>query len=216
MLKISNISNPQSPQPTIALDLRQRLETAYQNHALQSYPAGQNISLPDQSILVVYRGIVLLKTLYPTGEEALLGLASPGTPFGLPLSLVDPYNALALSAVDVMSLSMVEIERSPGLGQDLFRGLNRRLQQSEMMLALMGQRRVEERLRQFLLLLKKDFSQPVATGQRLTLRLTHQHLASALGTTRVTVTRIVGQFRQEGWIHLDETRHFVFTTPSVP
>lgn len=201
-----------SPHPiTISPDLRQRLEVAYQDQALQSYQAGQNIPLREQEILVVSRGVVLLNTIYTTGEESLLGLAGPGAPFGLPLSIVYPYHVLSLSAVDLMSLSMHEIERSPILGQELFRGLSRRLHQSEMMLALMGQRRVEDRLRQFLLLLKQDLSQPVDGGHRLTVRLTHQHLASALGTTRVTITRIIGQLRQEGWLQVDQSRHLVLS-----
>ena len=37
-----------SPQPAIAPDLRQRLEMAYQDHALQSYLAGQTIPLPHE------------------------------------------------------------------------------------------------------------------------------------------------------------------------
>lgn len=195
--------------PLVASDLRQRLESAYQDHSLQSYPSGQMIPLRPQEVLVVCRGVVLLNTIYPSGEEALLGLVVPSSPFGLPLSIVYPYHAVALSAVDLMCLSMGEIERSPALAQDLFRSLNRRLQQSEMMLALMGQRRVEERLRQFLLLLKQDLAQPVENGYRLTIRLTHQHLASALGTTRVTITRIIGQLRQEGWLTVDQSRHLI-------
>jgi CRP-like cAMP-binding protein len=174
------------------------------------------IPLRDQEIFVVSRGVVILNTIYPTGEEGLLGLAGPGTPFGFPLSRVDPYHALALSAVDLMVLPMAEVERSPALGQDLCRGLSHRLQQSEMMLALMGQRRVEDRLRQFLLLLKEDFSQPVEGGHRLTIRLTHQHLASALGTTRVTITRMMGHLRQEGWLQVDPSRHVILRHQATP
>jgi CRP-like cAMP-binding protein len=194
---------------TIAPDLRQRLEIAYQDHSLQSYRGGQNIPLREQEIWVVCRGVVLLNTMYPTGEEGLLGLAGPSAPFGLPLSLVHPYHAVALSAVDLMSLSLSEVERSPDLAQALFRSMSRRLQQAEMMLALMGHRRVEDRLRQFLLLLKQEIAQPVAGGHRLMVRLTHQHLASALGTTRVTVTRMIGQLRREGWLEVDGYRHFL-------
>lgn len=200
---------------SVSSDLRQRLESAYQDQSLQSYQSGQSIPLGPQEVLVVCRGVVLLNTIYPSGEEALLGLAGPSMPLGLPLSIVHPYHAVALSAVDLMCLTLAELERSPALSQDLFRSLSRRLQQSEMMLALMGQRRVEDRLRQFLLLLKEDFSQPVAEGHRLTVRLTHQHLASALGTTRVTVTRILGQFRQQGWLQVDHARHFILMSNQV-
>jgi CRP-like cAMP-binding protein len=37
-------------------------------------------------------------------------------------------------------------------------------------------------------------------------KLTHQEMASALGTTRVTVTRVMGMLRNEGWIRLDAQR----------
>jgi CRP-like cAMP-binding protein len=42
-------------------------------------------------------------------------------------------------------------------------------------------------------------------------RLTHQELASALGTTRVTVTRVIGALREEGWLQLDGQRRLVLS-----
>ena len=46
--------------------------------------------------------------------------------------------------------------------------------------------------RGFLELFAKDFGEPCEAGLRLNLRLTHQEIASALSTTRVTVTRVLG------------------------
>ncbi|MEB3247449.1 MAG: helix-turn-helix domain-containing protein, partial [Synechococcus sp.] len=46
-------------------------------------------------------------------------------------------------------------------------------------------------------------------GLRLNLRLTHQEMASALSTTRVTVTRVIGLLRDEGWLKIDPQRHLV-------
>jgi len=77
------------------------------------------------------------------------------------------------------------------------------------MLAMVGCRRVEDRLRQLLLLLQMEVGQPVTGGTRLSVRLTHQHLASAIGTTRVTVTRLLGQLREEGRLLIDESRHII-------
>lgn len=104
---------------------------------------------------------------------------------------------------------MSDIEQSPLLSQEIFRHLSRRLQQSEAFLALAGCRRVEDRLRQLLILLQHEVGQPVKTGMRLNVRLTHQHLANAIGTTRVTVTRLLGQLREEGWLTIDPTRHII-------
>jgi CRP-like cAMP-binding protein len=191
------------------LELRQLLEKLYQGRNLKTYYAGHPIPLHPQEIWIVCRGVVLLSTLYASGDEALLGLASPSMPFGLPLTLIQPYQATALSNVDVMPLSLVEIEQSPTLAQELFRSMNRRLRQTEAILAMAGCRRVEDRLRQLLCLLRVEVGQPVEVGIRLSVRLTHQHLASAIGTTRVTVTRLLGQLREEGKLLIDDTRHII-------
>ncbi len=190
-------------------DLRQILEQRYQGRSLHPYRSGQQIQMYPQEIWVVCRGVVLLSTLYPTGDEALLGLVSGSMPFGLPLTYINPYQAIALTDVDLMSVSMADIEQSPLLSQEIFRHLSRRLQQSEAFLALAGCRRVEDRLRQLLILLQHEVGQPVKTGMRLNVRLTHQHLANAIGTTRVTVTRLLGQLREEGWLTIDSTRHII-------
>ena len=84
-----------------------------------------------------------------------------------------------------------------------------RYRQAEVMLALLGLRRVEERVRGFLEMLAQDYGQPCDDGLRLNLRLTHQEMASALSTTRVTVTRVIGLLRDEGWLKIDPQRHLV-------
>lgn len=201
----------QSSTPTVSssTDLRKFLEELYQGRQLQAFRAGQNIPLNPQDIWIVWRGVVQLSTLYPNGDEALLGLACASMPFGLPLSLVYPYQAIALSEVDLMCVTLTEVQQSPALSQEIFQHLTRRLRQAEAMLAMAGCRRVEDRLRQLLLLLQMEIGQPVAAGTRLSVRLTHQHLASAIGTTRVTVTRLLGKLKDEGWLQLDRDRHIV-------
>ena len=57
----------------------------------------------------------------------------------------------------------------------------------------------------------KAFGEPCEAGLRLNLRLTHQEIASALSTTRMTVTRVLGQLRDEGWLQIDASRHLVVT-----
>ncbi len=190
-------------------DLRQFLEELYQGRDLSSFRAGQTIPMNPQVVWVVCRGVVQLSTLYQSGDEALLGLAGPSMPFGLPLTLIYPYQATALSDVDLMGLTIAEIDQSPTLAQEVGRHTVRRLRQTEAMLAMAGYRRVEDRLRQLLLLLQMEVGQPVAEGTRISIRLTHQHLASAIGTTRVTVTRLLGQLRGEGQLIVDANRHII-------
>ncbi len=189
--------------------IRQILETTYKERNLVRVPAGQVIPQAPDEVWIVCRGVVSLSTTYESGDEALLGLVGPGMPFGRDLSLVDPYYAAALTPVDLMRLKWVEIEQSPNLGRELMRAVSQRLRQSEALLALAGQRRVEDRLREFLGLLGQEFGIVTPQGTRIGVRLTHQHLANALGTTRVTVTRLLGQFKQEGWLRVDTERHML-------
>lgn len=200
---------PPSLEASLQPDLRQILETLYQGRTLVPYTAGQAIALQPDDVLVVCRGIVQLGTLYDSGDESLLGLACPSMPFGMPLTLIRPYQAQALTDVDVMRLKLHEIEQSPELALGIFRQTVRRIQQAEAMLALVGHRRVEDRLRHFLLLLKQQVGAPVERGTRLTVRLTHQQLANAIGTTRVTVTRLLSQLKDEGWLTVDPGRHII-------
>ena len=145
------------------------------------------------------------------GDELLLGLAGPNETFGEPLSTVQDYEAVTLTDSDLLCMTMGEVRESQDLANDLLGAVVLRHRQSEYLLSLLGLRRVEERVRGFLELLAQDYGQPCEQGLRLNLRLTHQEMASALSTTRVTVTRVIGLLRDEGWLKIDGQRHLVIT-----
>jgi CRP-like cAMP-binding protein len=204
-------TSPQQSSNQSLVALQQILEVQYQGRSLQSFRKGQTIPLYEQDIWLVYRGVVQLSTLYPNGDESILGLISPLMPFGEPISLIQPYSAVALSNVDLMRLNWQEVLRSPQLMECLFGQMQRRLQQSECLLAIASYRRVEDRLVEFLALLKREISSPVGDHHRINIRLTHQHLANAIGTTRVTITRLLGQLRDRGLMDFDNTRHIILS-----
>jgi CRP-like cAMP-binding protein len=62
--------------------------------------------------------------------------------------------------------------------------------------------------------MKREMGQPVAEGTRLGVRMTHQNLANAIGTTRVTVTRLLSKLKSEGAITIDRDRHIILKTDS--
>ncbi len=194
----------------------QLLEQLYRERALMPYSAGRPIPLRSDEVLVSCRGIVQLFTIQQDGSETLLGLAGPSMPVGLPLTTVDPYWATALTDVDILSLPLAEIEGSPVLMAGMFRNLTLRMQQAEAWLALSGKRLVADRLKQFLLMLAKDFGQVEPSGIRIPLRLTHHQFATAIGTTRVTVTRLLKDFREEGWLTVDQRHVVLHLDPRFP
>jgi CRP-like cAMP-binding protein len=153
--------------------------------------------------------MVKLSAISIQGDELLLGLAGPNEPFGDPLSNVQAYEARTLLDSDLLCLSCEELARSPHLAVAVLQGMAARYRQSEAMLALLGLRRIEERVRGFLELLATSYGQPCDQGLRLNIKLTHQDIAAALSTTRVTVTRILGALRDEGWLQIDAQRRLV-------
>jgi CRP-like cAMP-binding protein len=213
---MSNTARQLLPQP----NQRHLLEEIYRSdrqriqepRRVESYASGEVIWIEPDKVWVVCRGIVQLGVLHTSGDEVIVGLASPSMPFGGPLSILGAYNARALTAVELLCFSFQEIQESPGIAQELFPHLVRRLRQTEAILAISSHRRIEDRLRHLLLLLKQEIGQPTPAGIRLTIKLTHQQLANAIGTSRVTITRLLGKFRDENLIELDRDRHLVITS----
>ena len=193
-----------------SVNFRKLLEEIYIGRGLFTYKSGQQIALQPQDIWVVCRGMVKLTTLYPNGDEAILGLVYPSMPFGLPFTQVHPYEALALSSeVVLMRFHQMELEHSPRLAQGIFQQLSRRLAQTEHLLSIVGERRIEDRLRHLLDLLQQEVGQVNPEGIKISVRLTHQQIASLIGSTRVTVTRLLRQFFEEGWLRQDQKRYLI-------
>lgn len=198
-----------------SFDQRYLLEELYRERELRSFVNGASIPIAPEEIWLVCRGVVQLSSLYSSGDEVLLGLVGPSMPFGLPLSSLDSYFATALSSVDLLRLTLQDLEQSAALAQGIFRQLSRRLSQTEAILALVGHRRVEARLRHLLFLLKDEVGQPVEGGIRLGVKLTHQQLANTIGTTRVTVTRLLRKLQNEQWMKVDRSRHIVLIADRI-
>ena len=200
---------PSADLSSTALGFKAFLESSYDNRNVVHVTAGSFIPLLKNSVWFVIRGMVKLVALSVHGDELVLGLVGPNEPFSAAFTNVEAYEAVALTDCDLLCCNLAELEQSPQLALGLAKAMAARYRQAESLLALLGLRRVEERVRGFLELLAKDFGEPCEAGLRLNLRLTHQEIASALSTTRVTVTRVLGQLRDEGWLQIDSSRHLV-------
>lgn len=190
-------------------DNHQKLEAVYRGRPTYEFKEGCDFHLYPRDVWVVCRGMIQLSSIHGNGNEALLGLIFPDMPFGLPLTRLDPYVAISLSNVVLMRLSQTELEQSAELAQGILLQLNRRLQQTEELLAIINQRPVCYRLQLFLLLLAREVGQTTQNGVRIDVRLTHQQLAELMGITRISVTRLLGDLRKEGWLSTDQTNHLI-------
>lgn len=198
-------------------DITQRKQTAAlglgdddpsQDRPRQTFYKGETIPLEAQTVWLVYEGLVKLTT-FAEREEVLVGLVGPNRPFGMGLTSLSTYQAVALTKVQLVSVPLAEIVNSPHLAQALLPQLNQRLQQAEALLAVFGHRQVRERLHHLLRLLKQEIGQSVPQGTRLGVRLTHADLANACCTTRVTMTRLLQTLQHQGKLSFDGDRHII-------
>jgi CRP-like cAMP-binding protein len=173
------------------------------------YRKGQPIETTNCGIWQVCQGYVQVSTFYLNGDEGLVGWVGPNLCFGSWLTSLPTYQAKAQSDVYLTWYSMTEIESSPTLAQQLLPQINRRLQQVEALLAIAGQRRVETRLQQLLQLLQQEMGETTPQGTRIGIRLTHQELANAISTSRVTITRLMGKFQDQGILSFDQQRRMI-------
>lgn len=179
-----------------------------ENRSIYKYSKGETITLNPSEIFYVCQGLVKLNTFCETGEEILTGLAGEKMVFGSSLTSLQTYQATALTDVELVSIDVAEIA-SPVLSHALLPKINQRLRQTESFLAISGRQRVQERLHYLLLLLKQEIGQPVPEGTCLNVRLTHEELASACCTTRVTITRLMGKLQQQGVISFDSKKRII-------
>ncbi|MBD2504286.1 helix-turn-helix domain-containing protein [Anabaena azotica] len=180
-----------------------------QNRPVNIYAKGENIPLHPFVIWYVRQGLVKLSTFCETGEEVLIGLAKTQMVFGANMTSLSIYQATALSDVELASINFTEIAATPILSHILLPKIQQRLQQTESFLAIAGRRRVEDRLYHLLELLQQEIGESVADGTRFIVRFTHEDIASACCTTRVTITRLMGKLQQQGLIGFDEKKHIL-------
>jgi CRP/FNR family transcriptional regulator len=78
------------------------------------------------------------------------------------------------------------------------------------MIETLTHRDMSSRLVSFLLVLCRDFGMPGTRGITIDLKLSHQAIAEAIGSTRVTITRLLGDLRNAGLVEIDRKRITVF------
>ncbi|MBW4664061.1 MAG: helix-turn-helix domain-containing protein [Chroococcus sp. CMT-3BRIN-NPC107] len=180
----------------------------------QTYLKGEIIPIKPQTLWQVCQGVVKLSTVCESGEEILVGLVGSKMIFGSDLTSLQTYQATALSEVQLVNVSPVEITSKPNFSQNMLDCVSQRLRQTEALLAISGQRRVKDRFFQLLQLLKQEIGQEVELGTRLNVRFTHQDFADACSTTRVTITRLIGKLQKQGAIKLDSKNHLIIIEPN--
>ena len=170
---------------------------------------------PAERVYLISRGAVRLSRVYESGEEISVALLRENSLFGV-LSLLTGhrsdrfYHAVAFTRVEMVTAPATSvrqaIENDTQVGLLLLQGLSSRILQTETMIETLTHRDMSSRLVSFLLVLCRDFGVPDGTGITIDLRLSHQSIAEAIGSTRVTITRLLGDLRRAGMVEIDHKK----------
>ncbi|MFM6191654.1 MAG: Crp/Fnr family transcriptional regulator [Planktothrix sp.] len=146
-------------------------------------------------------------------DEAFLGFVGAGQPFELVAQ--SPFSLQAYSHADettVLWMYWHDLDNWPHFRREVLDAFRYQHQRKLLWLSTLGQRRTIDRLLGFLTLLIEEYGEYYTSGNGevgfkgycLPWSLTHSQIGSAIGATRVTVTRLMGKLRQQGLIYTQD------------
>lgn len=159
------------------------------------------IPLWPDALWKIERGVVRTLTWSENGTLISLGYWSTGEVVGQPLTCLDPYQIECLTPV---SVHLIPSQQWPQELNAIF-SYAQQVQELHSIVQIQG---TDQRLLNFLSWLAKKFGQVTEAGQLIDLRLTHLEISDVIGTTRVSVTRMMRRLEAQGII-LRPTRHAI-------
>jgi CRP-like cAMP-binding protein len=133
--------------------------------------------------------------------ESFLGFVGAEKPFEIVTQSSFQINAYAhVDETHIAWLYWQDLENWPGFRQQLYEAFRYQHQRKLLWLSALGQRKTIDRLTSFLTLLLEEYGVEQQEQCCLPYSLTHAQIGSAIGSTRVTVTRLMGKLRRQGII----------------
>jgi CRP-like cAMP-binding protein len=180
------------------------------------FPRGKLIYLPSDAsdgCFLLAAGRVRIFTVTPDGKQSIVAFIEPGDLFG-ELAIFDSARRDEFAeAAEKSTVVLVPGEVVRSLALD-----NAALSFGIVKLIGLRRRRIERRLRgllfrstrhrliHLLLELAEQYGYPTARGVQIGLKLSHQELASVIGSARESVTLLLGQLQQEGSLAIARRR----------
>lgn len=157
----------------------------------QYYPRGVMVHLQADQALLIETGILSLQVNHPDGSNVLLGLFGPNQ-----LVCGHPHDGCAIylqahTPISAQLLLWQRVVNEPLL----IERLRMRLQLMEAWASCQAHPYLDQRVLGILNLLAEQFGKQHNHGLLIDVRITHEQLASAVGSTRATISRIIRDLR---------------------
>lgn len=180
------------------------------------FRAGDMIFLqgdPGQALYLIETGRVRIYVQDENGQETSVIFYSAGDIFG-ELSVIDglPRSASA-AAVDDTVVQVLSRERlrvhlraSPQLAYNFMQALSVRVRYATLQVGSLTLHAVPSRLARKLLELAQGHGRIEADGVSIDMPLTQSDLASLIGATRESTNKVLGHFKREGYIRVNQSQ----------
>jgi len=168
---------------------------------------------------VIQEGQVKVSKASDDGRQKILEILAAGAFFG-EMALLDrmprsatvqttrPCVLLALARQDLLAL----IRQNPQIALELVQELSRRLRETDEQVRGLLFERVEARTRRILMRMGQ-YPADDHPGRKATQAITHQQLADLVGTSRETITRVIKELKEAGWLEQQGKCYLVPTAP---
>jgi len=171
-------------------------------------PRRTPIYLPiDQAdgVLLLTSGRAKICNFTAEGKQAILAFIEPGELFGELAIFSEGEREEYAEAVEKSTILLIPgeeiqrlMEQHPNISLGITKLIGLRRRRIERRLKYLLFRSNRERLIHLLLELTEQYGRTVAEGTWISIQLSHQDLANIIGSTRETVSLLLGEFQKEG------------------
>ena len=176
------------------------------------YYKGEVIFFEDnnaENLYILVEGRVKLTMLSPAGKEKVINILQEGDILGemslfdqdthtITAEVVDEARLVILSFEDLKNI----ISKKPGVAVKIIEAMAKKTRLLTSQIRELVFQDAEGRMASLLTRFVEDFGVDVKSGKMIDLVLTHQEIANLMGSSRVTVTKLINQFIDEGIIKI--------------
>ena len=200
----------------LSLQHQRNLFALGEKRALEKDEMVFHIGSPSDDIFLLLDGRVKIYELSREGKELILWFCFPGELFGLAEVVrreSREVNAEACSYVELLVIRHADFEQyltnNPEIAMHVIGLLSRCLRELGDVLLNLASDDVTSRVIKLITRLSTRYGKPFENGIYLDIPLTHQEMADMIGTSRQTVTTVLGALRRKGILRTEQRNIYI-------
>lgn len=211
--------------PFFSLLTERELELIDQIATEKDFKKGEYIffeSDPGEKFYIIKNGQVKLTKMIKNGDEQILNIFSDHDIIAEIVAFDKgsyPASAVTMAKTKTIVFEQDELEnlilKHPSIGIKLLREMSNRLRRAQENVRDLALKDSAARVAGLIIFLAEKYGKKKNNNIVLDISLTQQELASMIGSSRETVSRVLGQFENEGLIKTSRKKIKIFKTEKI-